>query len=274
MTFAGSNNGSKDGNAAATAAYHKHEYFIGSVYVKKLPDFSGSRTLVFDTGPLISLTTNNLLSTLEKLKEHYSGRFVIAESVKDELVDEPLRTKKFMFEAMQIQRLISTGTLEVVEDSDTKELTLELLHLANSSFAAKGKAIKIVQYGEMASIAAAKLLDAEALVMDERITRELVEHPRHISDLMEKRLHTSVIVNEANVSLLQKYVAKTRILRSVELITVAFEFGLLDRYIAAGEEKAIPEVRQKLLESVLWGLKMNGCAVSGKEIGQIISSES
>ena len=255
-----------------TAATHKHEYFSGSSYVKKLSDFSGSGTLVFDTGPLISLTTNNLLSTLERLREHYSGRFIIAESVKDELVDAPLRTKRFMFEAMQIQRLISTGVLEVVEDSDTKELTLELLDLANSSFAAKRKAIKIVQYGEMASIAAAKLLDAEALVMDERITRELVEHPRHIADLMEKRLHTSVAVSDANVSLLQKYVAKTRILRSVELIAVAFEFGLLDRYIAAGEEKAIPEVRQKLLESVLWGLKMNGCAISSKEIEEVVKA--
>lgn len=249
---------------------HSHQYFIGAGYVKKLSELAGPRLLVFDTGPIISLTVNNLLSTLEKLKERYSGRFVIPESVKDELVDEPLRTRKFMFEAMQIQRLISTGVLEVVEDNDTKELTLELLRLANSSFAAKGKAIQVVQYGEMASIAAAKLLDAEALVMDERITRELVEHPKHLADLMERRLHTAVIMDGNSISLLQQYASKTKILRSVELASVAFELGLLDRYIAAGEEKAIPQVRQKLLESVLWGLKMNGCAVSGKEIEQII----
>ena len=254
------------------AAAHSHEYFIGSGYVKKLSELAGSRALVFDTGPLISFTVNNLLSTLERLKERYSGRFVIPESVKEELVDQPLRTKRFMFEAMQLQRLISTGVLEVVEDNDTKELTLELLHLANSSFAAKAKSVKIVQYGEMASIAAAKLLDAEALIIDERITRELVEHPEHIADLMEKRLHTTVTVNGNNVSLLQTYVSKTKILRSVELVAVAFELGLLDRYIAAGEEKIIPDVRHKLLESVLWGLKMNGCAVSGKEIEQIIAA--
>lgn len=249
---------------------HSHQYFIGAGYVKKLSELAGPRLLVFDTGPIISLTVNNLLSTLEKLKERYSGRFVIPESVKDELVDEPLRTRKFMFEAMQIQRLISTGVLEVVEDNDTKELTLELLRLANSSFAAKGKAIQVVQYGEMASIAAAKLLDAEALVMDERITRELVEHPKHLADLMEKRLHTAVIMDGNSISLLQQYASKTKILRSVELASVAFELGLLDRYIAAGEEKAIPQVRQKLLESVLWGLKMNGCAVSGKEIDELV----
>ncbi len=250
---------------------HSHERFIGDSYVKRLTEIAGSRVLVFDTGPLISLTLNNLLSTLERLKEHYNGRFVIPESVKDELVDEPLRTKKFMFEAMQVQRLISTGVLEVVEDGDTKELTLELLRLANNSFSAKGKAVQVVQYGEMASIATAKLLDAEALVMDERITRELVEHPKHLADLMERKLHTTVLMDDSNISLLQRYLSKTKILRSVELVYVAFGFGFLDRYIAAGEEKIIPQVRQKLLESVLWGLKMNGCAVSGNEIAQMIN---
>lgn len=249
---------------------HSHESFIGDSYVKRLSEVAGSRVLVFDTGPLISLTVNNLLSTLERLKEHYNGRFVIPEAVKDELVDTPLRTKKFMFEAMQVQRLISTGVLEVVEDGDTKELTLEMLRLANNSFSAKGKAVQVVQYGEMASIAAAKLLDAEALVMDERITRELVEHPKHLADLMERKLHTTVLMDDSNISLLQQYVSKMKILRSVELVYVAFGFGLLDRYIAAGEEKIIPQVRQKLLESVLWGLKMNGCAVSGKEIEQMV----
>lgn len=245
-----------------------------TAYLNKVLQLSKSETLVFDSGPLISLTTNNLLGTLERLKERYGGKFVLPESVKGELVDEPLRTKKFMFEAMQIQRLIATGVLEVVEDSDTKALTLELLHLANSVFAAKGKPIQIVHYGEMASIATAKLLDAKALVIDERITRELVEHPKHLAELMERRLHTSLNVDNASVSLLQQYCSKLKIIRSVELVTVAFEKGLLDSYIAAGEERAIPGIRQKLLESVLWGLKMNGCAVSRQEIEQLIASES
>ncbi|MBI2144878.1 hypothetical protein HYU18_00990 [Candidatus Woesearchaeota archaeon] len=251
-----------------------HEYFIGESYVRKLSELSGSRAIVFDAGPLISMTTNNLLSTLERLKETYPGKFILPEAVKHELVDEPLKTKKFMFEALQIQRLISMGILEIMEDSDTKELTLELLHLANNCFAAKGKAIQIVHYGEMAAIAAAKMLEAEALVIDERITRELVEHPKHLAEIMEKRLHTGIFVDNQNVSLLQKYAAKAKVIRSIEILTVAFETGLLDRYIAAGEEKVIPEVRKKLLESVLWGLKMNGCAVSSTEIEQIIASES
>ena len=107
--------------------------------------------------------------------------------------------------------------------------------------------------------------------MDERITRELIEHPSHVGDLMEKRLHTSVTIDSQSTSLLQRYSGELRILRSVELIAIAFKLGLLERYVASGEEKDIPDIRKKLLESVLWGLKMNGCAVSGQEIEQIVA---
>src|SRR3989338_306442 len=128
-----------------------NDYQVGKAYVKRLAEISGSRALVFDAGPIISLVTSNLLSTLELLKEQYKGKFVLPESVKFELVDEPLQTKKFMFEAMQVQRLISIGVFEVAEDDDVKQLTLEMHNLANSCFLANGRPLQIVQYGEMAS---------------------------------------------------------------------------------------------------------------------------
>lgn len=249
-------------------------YGIGNSYVKRLSELQGSRCIVFDSGPIISFATNNLLSTLERLKEQFKGKFILPESVKTELVDEPLQTKRFMFEALQVQRLISIGVFEVVEDNDTKELTLEIMKLANTCFSAKGKQIKIVHYAEMATIAAAKLLDADAIVLDERITRELVEHPLHLLDIMEKRLHMPIFTDAKSIALLKKYVSGLGIIRSVELLVLSSEKGLLDRYVADGEEKVIPSIRQKLLESTLWGLKMNGCAVSEKEIAQIIASES
>ncbi len=248
------------------------EYGVGNNYVKRLSELEGSKCVVFDSGPIISFATNNLLSTLERMKERFNGRFVIPESVKAELVDEPLKTKRFMFEAVQVQRLISAGVLEVVEDDDTKELTLELLHLTNSCFSAKGRQIRIVHYAEMATVAASRLLDAAAVVIDERITRELIEHPGHLAELMDKRLHMPVMVNDASITLLKKYFSGLKIIRSVELVVLASEMGLLDRYVAEGEEKAIPSIRQKLLESALWGLKMNGCAVSSREIEQIIDA--
>ena len=249
-----------------------HQYSIGTGYIKKLSEFSGKKVVVFDAGPIISLTTSNLLSTLERLKEKYAGSFIIPESVKYELVDEPLQTKKFMFEALQVQRLISIGVLDVIEDGDVKELTLELLKIANHCFSAKGRAVQIVQYGEMASIAAAKLLDAEALVLDERITRELVEHPKHLTDLMGRRLHMVMNENEPSLKLLANYTWGLKILRSSELMAVAYEASLLGRYVANGEEAAIPNIMEKLLESVLWGLKLHGCAITVQDIATLTTS--
>ena len=59
-----------------------------------------------------------------------------------------------------------------------------------------------------------------------------------------------------------------KVIRSVELVTVAYENGILDRFITK-----IPDAKKNLLESVLWGVKLNGCAVSKDEIEQIIRIE-
>ena len=53
------------------------------------------KSLVFDAGPIISLTMNNLLWLLDPLKVNFKGEFYIPMAVKGELVDRPLTTKKF-----------------------------------------------------------------------------------------------------------------------------------------------------------------------------------
>ena len=54
----------------------------------------------------------------------------------------------------------------------------------------------------------------------------------------------------------------------MELVTIAYEKGLLDNYLAD-----VKEPRKTLLDSVLWGVKLNGCSVSRREIEQIIRME-
>ena len=51
-------------------------------------------------------------------------------------------------------------------------------------------------------------------------------------------------------------------------MTIGYERGLLDSFITK-----ISDARKNLLESVLWGLKLNGCAVSKDEIEQIMKIE-
>jgi len=225
------------------------------------------KALVFDSGPLISLTMNNLLWLVEPLSKLFKGTFYLPESVKLELVDEPLQTKKFKFEALQIQEYITKGSLKVLEDDVTKAETLSLLNVANSCFSAHGKNITLVHYGEIASLAAVQHLNASALVMDERVTRELVEHPLHLPKLMRKKLHTKISINNPMLAEFKRRTANIKIIRSTELAAIAFEKGLLNRYITS----ATP--RKTVLESVLWGLKLDGCAINERGIKAIISAE-
>ena len=46
------------------------------------------RSIIFDTGPIISLVTNNMLWLLEPLKKQFKGEFYITKSVKKEFSSE------------------------------------------------------------------------------------------------------------------------------------------------------------------------------------------
>ena len=87
--------------------------------------------LVFDSGPLISMTMNNLLCLLTPMKKAFNGKFVITKAVKEELVDNPLKTKRFKFEALQINRLIDEKIIEIVDYPELDEQTRAILDCVN-----------------------------------------------------------------------------------------------------------------------------------------------
>lgn len=225
-------------------------------------------TLLLDAGPVISLTTNNLLWLLEPLGKAAGMPFSIVSSVKREIVDRPLATKKFKFEALQVQRLLEQGTLKVIDKPEYKSKALQLLDLANSVFWAKQSPIRIVQLGEMESLAAAVGLGTNRVVMDERITRSLIETPDQLKNLMEMRLHTKLHTDTGRLDEFLALMRHVEIVRSAELVTIAYEKGLLNNFLVK-----VPNPKKELLESVLWGVKLNGCAISEQEIGDIVKLE-
>ncbi len=231
------------------------------------------KSLVFDAGPIISMTMNNLLWLLEPLQLKFAGLFYLSEAVRKELVDRPLMTKRFEFEALQVQQYITAGVLKVMGNEETKESALHLLSLANNCFQAKNHYINIVHFGEISTVASAKILKSSAVVVDERTTRELIERPEEVARVLSHKLHTNVEINRKNLSALKEELAGLRVIRSAELVTIAYELGLLDRYMRSGEERAIHHLRRTLLDSVLWGVKLDGCSISEKEIQKILSIE-
>src|SRR3989344_9062645 len=226
------------------------------------------KSLVFDAGPVISLATNNLLWILPHLKKEFDGSFYMTSAVKRELVDRPIEIKKFKFEAIQVEKLIEDGTFDIIDNDFIRNETTKLLNTANEIFKAFNNFMKIVHYAEMSVVAAAIHLNSDAIVLDEKTTRFLIENPRMIAELLKRTLHTSIKINESNLKQFRTRVDGIRAIRSVELATIAYEQGILDGYITK-----IPNPRKNLLESVLWGVKLNGCAVSKEEIEQIIKME-
>jgi hypothetical protein len=223
-------------------------------------------SILLDSGPVISLSTNSLLWVLEALQKRGTS-FSIVSSVKRELVDRPLATKRFKFEALQVERMIEQGTLTVIDKPEFKSKAIHLLDLANNVFWAHNAPIRIVQLGEMETLAAAGA-DENKVAMDERITRSLIETPEQLHKLMEMRLHTRLHVDTGRLNEFRNLVRHVEIIRSAELVTIAYEKGLLSNYVVK-----VPNAKKELLESVLWGVKLSGCAISEQEIQELVRME-
>lgn len=226
------------------------------------------KSLVFDAGPVISLTINDLTWILDSLKPRFKGDFIITEAVKKELVDKPLSTKRFEFGALRVLRYIKKKTLKVIKDEEIDDKTKYLLDLANSCFSINGQNLKIVQYGEIETLALALKIDAEAVVIDERTTRLLIEDPKKLLKILSHKLHSKVHVNALNLRKIKKEIGKIKVIRSIDIIIIAYKLGMLDMYIPD-----LKEGRKILLDAVLWGAKLSGCSVTNKEIEQLIKRE-
>jgi hypothetical protein len=227
------------------------------------------KTLIFDSSSLITMTMNNLLWVLDDLKPVFDGNLCICPAIKAELVDNPLNTKRFEFDALQVMQKIRKGTLTVVEQQSSKDLGNRLLDLANHAFKSKNTWITIVHRGEMEALATGITLNSSAFVVDERTTRLLIESPVALKDLLQSKLHTRVEVNRPNLRQFRYLVRNIKVMRSVELLIVAYEKGLLDKFLLDN----VKNPREILIDGLLWGLKLRGCAISREEISDITRLE-
>ncbi|MFH1276614.1 MAG: hypothetical protein ABIH82_05890 [Candidatus Woesearchaeota archaeon] len=221
------------------------------------------KSIFFDTGPLISLTMSRLLWVLPLLKEKFGGKFYITPAVKRELIERPLNIKRFSFEALQALKLVKEGVLEVYTKVPEKKAA-QLINLANKSFFIGKKSLDVMQSGEIESIICALQEKSSAVVMDERTLRLFIENSSEMGKLLERRFHKKIQTNQNLMKSFSKQLQGISIIRSIELVSIAFKMGLLDGYI--------PQLRngkRTLLDSVLWAVKFNGCSVTQQEIEEI-----
>ncbi len=231
------------------------------------------KIIIFDTGPIISLTLNNLLWMLDKLKEKFHGEFYITPAVYDELINKPLSTRKYKLEALQVLPYITKGTLKVYNNLPIIEIGKQIEEYANHSFEMENNFVQIVHRGEIEAVATAISLQADAIGIDERTTRHLIEKPEKIAQHMENTIHKKVLINWKNIEALKQLFGQLKVIRSVELITIAYELGLFNDYLLNAKTNAVPNVKRAVLEGALWGVKLNGCSVKEEEIEDILKME-
>lgn len=222
------------------------------------------KTIVFDAGPLISLAMAGLADIIPKAKEKFNGEFIITPQVFSEVVQQPMQIKRFMLEALQINSLVSSGALTVIEEDKISEKTAQLMSLANSLYMAKGTLIRIVQQGEMSALAAASVIGSSAVVIDERTTRMILEAPEALRKIMEQRLRTKVELDRKRLEQFRQPFKRTAVIRSAELCFVAAEKGIVDDLLPEFDSGRL------LAEAMLWSVKFSGCAISESEIAQAV----
>ena len=97
---------------------------------------------------------NGLLPVLEKLRERFDGEFIVTPAVRKEILDKPLKIKKFKLEAMQVQKLFDKGVLtsssKIIPAAKLQKESARILKLANNALKSTKthQRIKIIHDGE------------------------------------------------------------------------------------------------------------------------------
>ena len=212
--------------------------------------------IVFDSSSIISIVLNNLIPVLEEMKKNHNINFYLPAAVQRELVTIPIQGRRFKLEAMQLQKKIDEGLFTPYSEKNYLERSTKLYSISNQIFNAEGKDMRIIQEGEIQSLVLASELDG-ICVVDERTLRMLVEDAEKLKELLGSKLHTNIKINMQNLKIFRKDL-DVDIIRSSELMTVAYEKGLIQKYVSS---KGL-----NLLDAVLWGLRLRGCAISTEEI--------
>jgi hypothetical protein len=224
---------------------------------------TSQKSIIFDASTLISISMNGLIDELRNLKKIFDGYFIITNSVKEEVIDNPLKINKFKLEALVTNSLIEDKILELpsvfgISDKDVVKKSEELLNNANSAFEQGDRTIHILDKGETSCVALSKILTEKGIknlvAVDERTMRILCEKPENLKKLLEKKLHTRIELNKEKTKMFQGI----KIVRSSELIYFA-------------NKKDLTRLKgKKALEAFLYALKSKGCSVSYEEIDEVI----
>jgi predicted nucleic acid-binding protein len=204
--------------------------------------------IICDSSTLISLAETCNLKALYLLKEK-KIEFFITKKVKEEIIENPVKIKKYEYSALKIEKCFEDGVIKEVEEDEqkTRDLTMKL----NSYFEVRGRPLNMVQEGEVSCISVYKDLNFDAFAVDEKTTRFLIENPEVLRAEMEKEYGGEVKFKKASLPEIQ-------VLRSTEILYFASRKGYFSDF----------KNQKKILNAGLQALKYAGCSISEEELSE------
>jgi hypothetical protein len=223
---------------------------------------TSEKAIIFDSSTLINFTMNGLLTEFRGLKELFGGKFLITKEVASEIIEKPMKIKRFELEALKLNELLTDKIIELpsslgIEEKTISKTTLEIMNKANNTFFGRGNAIHLIDLGESSCLALSNILSERGirnvLSVDERTTRLLVEKPENLFSLLQKKLHTDITAKKENFQFFKNF----KFIRSTELIYIAYKKGI------------VKLKNHDVLDALLYALKLNGCSITEEEINDI-----
>ena len=205
-----------------------------------------------DSSAIISLSMNCLSGVLNELGKEIA----VPPGVYEEVIAKPIVSQRFAMGSMRINKLFD-NRIFLVRKPDPK-LTQEILDGFNSAFVIRKQPMKIIHEGEAEALALTRFHDVEALLIDERTTRLILEDPQQLRKLLSKQNNDNVQLDIGKINDVKKLIPPVSIIRSAEIAAIAYEKGILSKYLS--------EDGGNLIEAVLCALKFSGCAITWSEI--------
>ncbi len=206
--------------------------------------------IVCDAGPLISLSSSCLLNKISKL----NLKFVIPPKVFYESITHPGFINRFKLESKRIKKMVDQE--KIILKAPLESTVSELDNIMNSIIFHKNKPLKLFHRGEIECLALVHDFKYKCFIIDERTTRLLFENIKLLKSYIESKNRFKIKINEKNYKKLLKYMPKFDIIRSADLCAYGFYKGIFNDLGNDGDT----------LNSILWSLKFNGCAISKQEI--------
>ena len=225
--------------------------------------------VVVDSSTIISCAINCIIWVFEDLSQK-GIKFIVPKSVKKEVIDNGLNSKRFKYEALRVLAYFTDNIFEVRED-DIKKETSEILSYANSSFYIKNNPLKILQEADAEVIALAKKINADMILTDERTLRLLLENPAEIKDFLHRKFKADIKVSDSSLMNFKRTAGQMDISRSVELVALAYSLDIFNETKAKCELGDVKNCEKELIEGLMYALKFSGCSISFEEINDYIN---